>query len=208
MGHPDAVVALSSGGEITSHFSSAPFQYRELKMPGIRLVLSSYDIIGRHSVSAIVTTAKFREQNPKSFAAIIGALDEATEWIKRDKRAAAATYAAVTKDKTPTDELLAMLTAVAHPLRLRIVAELAGGRVHVSELARRLDMSRPLLYMHLDRLEKAGLVSGQLELSDDGKAMKYFELVPFEVRITAETVIRALAEDDGKDALHMEESDQ
>ena len=39
--------------------------------------------------------------------------------------------------------------------------------------------------------------------------MKYFELVPFEMRITAETVIRALAEDDDKDALQMmEESDQ
>ena len=101
-----------------------------------------------------------------------------------------------------------MLTAIAHPLRLRVIAELVHGRVHVSELARRLGMSRPLLYMHLDRLEKAGLVTGQLELSKDGKAMKYFELVPFEMRITAETVIRALAEDDGKDALHMEESDQ
>ena len=56
-------------------------------------------------------------------------------------------------------------------------------------------MSRPLLYMHLDRLEKAGLVNGHLELSDDGKAMKYFELVPFELRVTAETVISALAAD-------------
>jgi DNA-binding transcriptional ArsR family regulator len=112
-------------------------------------------------------------------------------------------------DETLTsEELVAMLTAIAHPLRLRIIAELAGGRVHVSELARRLGMSRPLLYMHLDRLEKAGLVTGQLELSEDGKAMKYFELVPFELRVTAETVVRALAEDDGKDALHMEESDQ
>jgi DNA-binding transcriptional ArsR family regulator len=111
-------------------------------------------------------------------------------------------------ETSTSDELLAMLTAIAHPLRLRIIAELAGGRVHVSELARRLGISRPLLYMHLDRLEKAGLVTGQLELSDDGKAMKYFELVPFEVRITAETVVRALAEDDGKDALQMEESDQ
>ncbi|HMH93097.1 MAG TPA: winged helix-turn-helix domain-containing protein, partial [Streptosporangiaceae bacterium] len=45
---------------------------------------------------------------------------------------------------------------------MRVVAELTGGRVHVSELARRLGMSRPLLYMHLDRLEKAGLVTGQL----------------------------------------------
>ena len=111
-----------------------------------------------------------------------------------------------------SDELLATLTAIAHPLRLRIIAELAGGRVHVSELARRLDMSRPLLYMHLDRLEKAGLVTGQLELSDDGKAMKYFELVPFEVRVTADVVIHALdgdnADGNGAQALETEESDK
>src|ERR1700683_3606412 len=81
-----------------------------------------------------------------------------------------------TEPDLTTDELLARLTAVGHPLRLRIIAELAGGRVHVSELARRLDMSRPLLYMHLDKLEKAEMVTGHLELSDDGKAMKYFEL--------------------------------
>ncbi len=95
-----------------------------------------------------------------------------------------------------SEELVAALTAIGHPLRLRIIAELAGGRVHVSELARRLGMSRPLLYMHLDRLEKAALVTGSLELSQDGKAMKYFELAPFEVRVTADTVVRALAADD------------
>ena len=93
-------------------------------------------------------------------------------------------------------------------------AELAAGRVHVSELARRLGISRPLLYMHLDRLEKAGLVDGHLELSDDGKAMKYFELVPFELQVTAETVMSALAADQSQskqtqgnqEALEMEES--
>lgn len=101
-----------------------------------------------------------------------------------------------------------MLTAVAHPLRLRIIAELAGGRVHVSELARRLDMSRPLLYMHLDRLEKAGLVRGSLELSSDGKAMKYIELAPFEFRITADTVIAALQADEDAVAHAHEEKAQ
>src|SRR5258707_10813260 len=94
-----------------------------------------------------------------------------------------------------SDELVALLTAIAQPLRMRVIAELAAGRVHVSELARRLGMSRPLLYMHLDRLEKAGLVMGQLELSDDGKAMKYFELVPFDLRVTPQTVLDALARD-------------
>jgi DNA-binding transcriptional ArsR family regulator len=101
-----------------------------------------------------------------------------------------------------SEELLSMLTAVAHPLRLRIIAALAEGRVHVSELARRLEMSRPLLYMHLDRLEKAGLVTGHLELSKDGKAMKYFELAPFELRVTAETIMAALREDDASSAEH------
>jgi predicted ArsR family transcriptional regulator len=73
--------------------------------------------------------------------------------------------------------------------------------------ARRLGTSRPLLYMHLDRLEKAGLVTGQLELSGDGKAMKYFELVPFEMRSRPRRSSE-LCEDDGKDALHTEESGQ
>lgn len=97
-----------------------------------------------------------------------------------------------------TEELLVMLTAVAHPLRLRVIGALADGRVHVSELARRLGMSRPLLYMHLDRLEKAGLVTGHLELSPDGKAMKFFELAPFELRITADTIVEALRAQDAR----------
>ena len=96
--------------------------------------------------------------------------------------------------------LLAVLTAVANVQRMRVVAELTGGRVHVSELARRLGMSRPLLYMHLDRLEKAGLVTGQLELSEDGKAMKYYELVPFDIHVTAETIAEAVQQGAGEPA--------
>jgi DNA-binding transcriptional ArsR family regulator len=92
---------------------------------------------------------------------------------------------------------------VANPLRLRIIAELAEGRIHVSELARRLGISRPLLYMHLDRLEKAGIVTGHLELSEDGKAMKYFELAPFELRLTARVITDAV-----RAGTHLEENDR
>lgn len=95
-------------------------------------------------------------------------------------------------------ELLATLAAIGHAQRLRIIAELAEGRVHVSELARRLGLSRPLLYMHLERLEKAGIVSGELELSEDGKAMKFFELTDFELTITVDTIRAALAADQGE----------
>ena len=89
-------------------------------------------------------------------------------------------------------ELLALFGAVGHVQRLRVLAALQEGRVHVSELARRLGLSRPLLYMHLDRLEKAGLVSGALELSDEGRAMKYFELVPFDLHITIDVIAAAV----------------
>lgn len=102
---------------------------------------------------------------------------------------------------------------MANSLRLRVIAELAEGRVHVSELARRLGISRPLLYMHLDRLEKAGIVTGHLELSEDGKAMKYFELAPFELRLDAEMITEAVrasnasAETDEQGDGQMKESD-
>ncbi|MGN5630508.1 ArsR/SmtB family transcription factor [Streptomyces sp. AC154] len=94
-----------------------------------------------------------------------------------------------------SEELLTFLSAVSHTQRLRIIAGLAGGRKYVSELARELGMSRPLLYMHLERLEKAGLVVGALELSDDGKALKYFELTPFELRLNVQTILDALQSD-------------
>jgi transposase-like protein len=44
------------------------------------------------------------------------------------------------------------LAAFASPQRMRIIAELMTGQTHVSELARRVGMSRALLYMHLTKL--------------------------------------------------------
>lgn len=92
--------------------------------------------------------------------------------------------------------MLALLGAIGHPQRLRVIAALAGGRVHVSELARRLGLSRPLLYLHLERLERAGLVKGKLELAESGRAMKYYELVDFDVHITPD-VVRATLDEEG-----------
>ncbi|HZM78289.1 MAG TPA: winged helix-turn-helix domain-containing protein [Candidatus Limnocylindrales bacterium] len=91
------------------------------------------------------------------------------------------------------DELLRVFSAMASPQRMRILAALAeGGRNYVSQLARDLDMNRPLLHMHLRRLEAAGLVLGTLELSKDGKAMKYFEAAPFAIELTPTSVREAV----------------
>jgi ArsR family transcriptional regulator len=84
-----------------------------------------------------------------------------------------------------------MLSALANPIRLRIVAELADGRDYVSHLARVIGVSRPLLHMHLQRLEEVGLIVGSLELSDDGKAMKYFEVADFDIHLNASAIVDA-----------------
>ena len=97
-----------------------------------------------------------------------------------------------TDDITGTD-LLQTLTALAHPQRLRIVAALAEGRNYVSQLARDMRMSRPLLHMHLARLEAAGLVRSEMEVSDDGKAMRYVELAPFSVTLTPAGIAAVMA---------------
>jgi DNA-binding transcriptional ArsR family regulator len=90
------------------------------------------------------------------------------------------------------DEFLAKLAALASPHRLRIVAALADKPDHVSQLARKLGMSRPLLQMHLRKLEAVGLVRSRLELSEEGKAMKFYDLEPFALRIDAEAIARAI----------------
>ena len=54
-------------------------------------------------------TTKFHDSNPKLVAALLGAMKEATAWIKSDKKAAAEAYLRITKDKMPTEELVAML---------------------------------------------------------------------------------------------------
>lgn len=91
------------------------------------------------------------------------------------------------------DALLEALAALSSPYRLRIIAALAGGRrQYVSQLAREIGMSRPLLHMHLRRLQAANLVTSTLEISDDGKAMNYFSAVPFALHLTPEAIAGAV----------------
>ena len=98
--------------------------------------------------------------------------------------------------KTPSpegDQLLAILAALANPHRLRIIAALqSGGRNYVSQLAREIGISRPLLHLHLQKLEGAGLVTSQLELSVDGKALNYFEVSRFHIALAPGAIAEAV----------------
>ncbi|HEY8474242.1 MAG TPA: winged helix-turn-helix domain-containing protein [Natronosporangium sp.] len=105
---------------------------------------------------------------------------------------------------TPTgDELIRLLAALSSPHRLRVVAALVGRRNYVSRLARELNISRSLLQVHLRKLEAAGVISATTEVSEEGKAMRFYEAKPFKVLLTPEAIAVAaqtLTTMDGKEA--------
>lgn len=84
------------------------------------------------------------------------------------------------------EDYINLFDALSHPVRIKIIGILIDGRQYVSELARLVNISRPLLYMHLKKLETARLVVSAMEISNNGKAMKYYTLEKFELQITKE----------------------
>lgn len=130
MGHPDATAAmLNPAHEVNSHFSSSPFQEMALKNPSIHTVLDSRDALGGNAhVAVAFTTAKFYNENPKVVRAFFAAYEEALAMMKKDPRAAAESYLAVTKEKLTPDELVALYTQdgtiyQAAPVRTMVYAD-------------------------------------------------------------------------------------
>jgi len=112
MRHPDAMAAmLNRVGDITAHFANSPFQEQELQSPGVRKVLSSYDVLGGPStLNSLYATAKFREANPKLYSAVLAALKDAVDIINSDKKAAAQIYVEEERTKLAPDFIHKILT--------------------------------------------------------------------------------------------------
>jgi NitT/TauT family transport system substrate-binding protein len=108
LSHPDAMVALMNNtGGVNAHFATSPFYEAEMKIPGARVLTTSYDILGgRASALVIITTTKFHNDNPKLYKAFLDAEKEAIDAINKDKRKAARDYLDIANDKKSTlDEI-------------------------------------------------------------------------------------------------------
>ena len=83
------------------------------------------------------------------------------------------------------EELAKTLDALGHPMRLRIIALLAGGELYLNEIANKLGINRALAKVHLKKLERAGIVVSRIELVEgEAKALRYYKLQPFEVHVS------------------------
>lgn len=84
---------------------------------------------------------------------------------------------------TSINELILLSKAVGNPIRISILIELSEEGCYVSKLARKLNIGRALLYLHLNKLEEAQLIRSEMKLSSDGKALKYYYVNSFEYLI-------------------------
>jgi NitT/TauT family transport system substrate-binding protein len=108
MKHPDAMAALLSGGsEITGHLTSPPFMFQELEDKRVHTVLNSYDVLGGpHTYLVFTTSQAFHDKNPKTYAAVFAALEEAVAYINKNKKASAEIYRKASKTKESLGDLL------------------------------------------------------------------------------------------------------
>ena len=106
LAHPDAMVALMNNtGGVNAHFATSPFYEAEMKLPGARVLTTSYDILGgRASALVVITTTKFHDANPKLYRAFLAAEKEAIEIINKDKKTAAKAYLEIANDRKSTLE--------------------------------------------------------------------------------------------------------
>ncbi|HKK15026.1 MAG TPA: ABC transporter substrate-binding protein [Gammaproteobacteria bacterium] len=112
MSHPDGMQAMLSGmSEVDAHFTSPPYQYKELQDPKVHTVLTSFQVLGGPATFNVVwTTSKFHDNNPKLYKAFTGALSEAIDWIHNNQRDAAKLYLKAAHSKDPVDFIYKIIT--------------------------------------------------------------------------------------------------
>ncbi len=122
LAHPDATAALSTGtAGVNAHFTSAPFYAQEMKLPGVHLVTTNYDILGGPATALVLTaSARFRDANPYVYRAVYDGLAEAIDVVNADKEAAARLYLEMSGDrKTTLAEVMEVITDKDYAYTLR-----------------------------------------------------------------------------------------
>jgi NitT/TauT family transport system substrate-binding protein len=109
LAHPDAMAALLGGqSEINCHMASSPFYYYERAAAGVHEVFKSYDVTGgKHTNGVMLTSKSYHDANPKICAAVLGAQQEANDFIRTNPDQAAQIYLTLTGDRHGTVDQMA-----------------------------------------------------------------------------------------------------
>lgn len=85
MSHPDGMNALLMKKDITAHFTSPPYLFKELEDKDVHEILTGREAMGKDFTFIIgVTTREFHENNLEGYNAFIKSVDEAIRFIKEN----------------------------------------------------------------------------------------------------------------------------
>lgn len=83
--HPDGMNALLARREVSAHFTTPPYLFKELDNPGIHQILDGREAMGEEFTFIVgVTTAKLYKDQPEVYHAFLKALEEALSFMKNN----------------------------------------------------------------------------------------------------------------------------
>ena len=86
-------------------------------------------------------------------------------------------------------QLSGKLKALAHTVRLRIVTLLAKENedMYLNQIANKLEINRALAKIHLNKLERSGIVKSRVVLVEgEARALRYYKLQDFDIHVSPE----------------------
>jgi NitT/TauT family transport system substrate-binding protein len=109
LAHPDAMNALLSAKDITAHFSTPPYLFKELEQKNIHQILDEKDAIGVDFTFVVgVTTNKFHDIKPELYKALVISINESIVFMQNNPDKSAEILANIYK--LSKDEVLKYIT--------------------------------------------------------------------------------------------------
>lgn len=127
MPHQDAVQALVSGS-VAAHFTSPPYQFRELDL-GAQRITSSVELFGgpasHPAFGALAVVSDYVDQNPEVVAAVLEGVEQAVQLLTEEPEEAAEILAE--EFDVPAEEMLKQITheSVGFTTELKGLMEMA-----------------------------------------------------------------------------------
>jgi len=154
--HADGLAALMSGSAgVTAHFTSAPFHQREIKDPAVRTIFTTKEVMGgATTMGMMVATEKFQAANPGVVKAVTDALDEAQQYIVKNKAEAVEILLPTLGSGWNADEVRAILDDpdvifTLTPLNVKTYADFMAD---IGSLKNRLGSWKDFFFEHVHHL--------------------------------------------------------
>jgi NitT/TauT family transport system substrate-binding protein len=85
LAHPDGMNALISGKDVTAHFTTPPYLFKELQQSNVHQILDGKEAIGSDFTFVVgVTTKKFHDVKPELYKALVISLKESIDFMKKN----------------------------------------------------------------------------------------------------------------------------